>query len=72
VRLSRHRRHLTLEVHDGAPTLPRRARPEVDDEHGRGLLLVSLIAQRWGTRPTPQGKAVWCVLDLPQESPGLR
>jgi anti-sigma regulatory factor (Ser/Thr protein kinase) len=72
VRLSRDRRHLTLEVHDGAPTLPRRSRPEVDDEHGRGLLLVSLIAQRWGTRPTPQGKAVWCVLDVPPESPAAR
>ena len=67
VRLSRDRRHLTLEVHDSAPTLPRRAHPGEDDEHGRGLLLVSLIAQRWGTRPTPAGKAVWCVLDLPQE-----
>jgi signal transduction histidine kinase/DNA-binding response OmpR family regulator len=67
VRLSRDRRHLTLEVHDSAPTLPRRSHPSPDDEHGRGLLLVSLIAQRWGTRPTPAGKAVWCVLDLPQE-----
>jgi hypothetical protein len=70
VRLSRDRRHLTLEVHDGAPTLPRRSRPGVDDEHGRGLLLVSLMAKRWGTRPTPHGKAVWCVLDLPQEALG--
>jgi hypothetical protein len=41
----------------------------VDDEHGRGLLLVSLVAKRWATRPTPGGKAVWCVLDLPQELP---
>jgi anti-sigma regulatory factor (Ser/Thr protein kinase) len=65
VRLSRDRRHLTLEVHDGASTLPRRVRPREDDEHGRGLLLVSLVAQRWGTRPTPQGKAVWCVLEVP-------
>jgi signal transduction histidine kinase/DNA-binding response OmpR family regulator len=69
VRLSRGRRHLTLEVHDGAATLPRRARPSEDDEHGRGLLLVSLIAQRWGTRPTPQGKAVWCVLEAPATIP---
>ena len=72
LRLSRDRRHLTLEVHDSAPTLPRRAHPSPDDEHGRGLLLVSLIAQRWGTRPTPAGKAVWCVLNLPQELPANR
>jgi anti-sigma regulatory factor (Ser/Thr protein kinase) len=69
VRLSRGRRHLTLEVHDGAPTLPRRAKPGEDDEHGRGLLLVSLMAQRWGTRPTPHGKAVWCVLEAPVSTP---
>jgi DNA-binding response OmpR family regulator/anti-sigma regulatory factor (Ser/Thr protein kinase) len=69
VRLSRGRRHLTLEVHDGAATLPRRARPDEDDEHGRGLLLVSLMAQRWGTRPTPHGKAVWCVLEAPATTP---
>ena len=32
VRLSRDRRHLTLEVHDCAPTLPRRAHPTEDDD----------------------------------------
>jgi anti-sigma regulatory factor (Ser/Thr protein kinase) len=72
VRLGRDRRHLTLEVHDGAPTLPRPGLPGTDDEHGRGLLLVSLLAARWGTRPTPAGKAVWCVLELPQEWPAGR
>ena len=55
---------MTLEVHDSATTLPRRAHPGNDDEHGRGLLLVSLLAQRWGTRPTTDGKAVWCILGL--------
>jgi hypothetical protein len=39
-------------------------RPTSDDEHGRGLQLVSLLADRWGTRPTPEGKAVWCVFSL--------
>jgi hypothetical protein len=72
VRLGRDRRHLTLEVHDTAPTLPRRSHPSADDEHGRGLLLVSLIARRWGTRPTPVGKAVWCLLDLPQDPSASR
>ena len=72
LRLRRDRRHLTLEVHDSAPTLPPARPPSPDDEHGRGLLLVSLIAQRWGTRPTPDGKAVWCVLELPQELPANR
>jgi PAS domain S-box-containing protein len=64
VRISRGERHVTLEVHDSATTVPRRAHPGNDDEHGRGLLLVSLLAERWGTRPTPEGKAVWCILGL--------
>ena len=38
--------------------------PTPDDEHGRGLQLVSILADRWGTRPVPGGKAVWCVIDL--------
>lgn len=44
--------------------------PEVDTavhasaEGGRGLLIVSLLATRWGVRPNPAGgKAVWFELD---------
>nr|WP_218566091.1 SpoIIE family protein phosphatase [Vallicoccus soli] len=65
VRLRRAPSALVLEVHDGAPSLPRRMRPGADDEHGRGLQLVALLAGRWGTRPTPGGKAVWCEVALP-------
>jgi len=53
--------HVVLEVSDRAPYLPRLLRPTFEDEHGRGLQLVALIADRWGTRPTPDGKSVWCV-----------
>ncbi|MCU1602653.1 MAG: histidine kinase [Frankiales bacterium] len=53
--------HLVLEVQDGATYLPRRMRPTPDDEHGRGLQLASLLTRRWGTRPTRDGKVVWCV-----------
>jgi signal transduction histidine kinase/DNA-binding response OmpR family regulator len=55
---------LVVEVRDSALHLPRRLRPTYDDEHGRGLQLVSLLADRWGTRPTPEGKSVWCVFSL--------
>ena len=51
-----------IEVRDGASYQPRKLRPDDDDEHGRGLQIVSALAERWGTRPTAQGKAVWCVL----------
>jgi signal transduction histidine kinase/DNA-binding response OmpR family regulator len=53
--------HLVLEVQDGASYLPRRMRPTTDDEHGRGLQLAALLARRWGTRPTRDGKVVWSV-----------
>jgi hypothetical protein len=36
------------------------------DENGRGLRVVSQLAQRWGTRRTPEGKAVWFELTLPE------
>ncbi|MFJ6707042.1 MULTISPECIES: ATP-binding protein [unclassified Streptomyces] len=52
-----------VECHD-----PRRRRPIVrhpsdDDPRGRGLLLVSIIASRWGVDPRPFGKNVWCEVD---------
>jgi anti-sigma regulatory factor (Ser/Thr protein kinase) len=51
-----------IEVRDGATYQPRKLRPQPNDEHGRGLQIVSALAARWGTRPTEHGKAVWCVL----------
>ncbi len=64
LRLRASRSHVVLEVRDQANYLPRRLRPTPDDEHGRGLQLVSLLSQRWGTRPVPEGKAVWCLCAL--------
>jgi two-component sensor histidine kinase len=62
LRLRRSGTHVVIEVHDAASFLPRRLRPTPDDEHGRGLQLVALLADRWGTRPTRDGKSVWCVV----------
>ena len=62
LRLRRTSAHVVVEVRDRASFLPRKLRPTPDDEHGRGLQLVALLADRWGTRPTPDGKAVWCVV----------
>jgi anti-sigma regulatory factor (Ser/Thr protein kinase) len=58
-------RHLVVEVQDGTQVLPRRRRAGAEDEGGRGLQLVSALTERWGTRPLPEGKAVWCLLRLP-------
>jgi PAS domain S-box-containing protein len=51
-----------IEVRDEAIYQPRKLRPEETDEHGRGLQIVAALSDRWGTRPTERGKAVWCVL----------
>ena len=54
-----------IEVRDRATYQPRKLRPDDTDEHGRGLQIVAALAARWGTRPTENGKAVWCVLSAP-------
>jgi anti-sigma regulatory factor (Ser/Thr protein kinase) len=64
LRLRRTQTHVVLELHDTAPYLPRKQRPTPDDEHGRGLQLVSSLSDRWGTRPTADGKAVWCMRSI--------
>ncbi|GAB2865072.1 SpoIIE family protein phosphatase [Nocardioides pacificus] len=51
-----------IEVLDNASYEPRKQRPDADDEHGRGLQIVAAVCDRWGTRPTDDGKVVWCVL----------
>jgi hypothetical protein len=38
--------------------------PDLDSETGRGLFLVSAMAERWGWCPLGSGrKMVWCQLD---------
>ncbi|GGM28770.1 SpoIIE family protein phosphatase [Dactylosporangium sucinum] len=64
LRLRRTATHVVLELHDTAPYLPRKQRPTPDDEHGRGLQLVASLCDRWGTRPTADGKAVWCMRSI--------
>ncbi|MFI1864424.1 SpoIIE family protein phosphatase [Streptomyces jumonjinensis] len=44
----------------------------LDSENGRGLLLCSALASRWGVEYTPTHKQVWFQLDLPQRPVGTR
>jgi anti-sigma regulatory factor (Ser/Thr protein kinase) len=57
---------LRLEVTDegGRRLLPRPRQADEDGEGGRGLLLVSVLADEWGVRPDEhdQGHAVWAEL----------
>jgi PAS domain S-box-containing protein len=50
---------LWVEVRDPDVRLPRLRIADVDDEGGRGLYLVDALADRWGARPTGDGKIVW-------------
>jgi anti-sigma regulatory factor (Ser/Thr protein kinase) len=47
------------EVTDDDHSMPVLTTSGADQESGRGLALVSLLAKRWGTRRTANGKTVW-------------
>ena len=69
LRVSRTTSELLLEVIDAAGHVPRVLRPGPADDHGRGLHLVSTLAQKWGTRGTEHGKAVWCTFPFAAAEP---
>ncbi len=50
---------MRLEVHNpGFPASVRLRRPDADDAHGRGLLLVDSIAASWNSGPSRFGGTV--------------
>lgn len=56
---------LTCEVSDASSTAPHLRRARDSDEGGRGLLLVSQLTQRWGTRHSREGKVIWAEQLIP-------
>ena len=50
---------LLCEVRDDGHELPALRHADVTDESGRGLQLVTALAERWGTQRTATGKVVW-------------
>ncbi|MFH8441443.1 ATP-binding protein [Streptomyces sp. NPDC018026] len=51
------------------PSQPPVCEAPLDSESGRGLLLVTALADRWGVEPyPPSGKTIWAECDL--ETPG--
>ncbi|MEU8588879.1 SpoIIE family protein phosphatase [Streptomyces sp. NPDC048664] len=58
---------LICEVSDSSHTAPHLRRARTYDEGGRGLLLVSQLTQRWGSRHTAEGKTIWAELSLLEE-----
>jgi PAS domain S-box-containing protein len=64
LRLRRGAETIWVEVFDPDLRLPRLRTAGATDEGGRGLYLVEQLATRWGSRPTPEGKAVWFEMPL--------
>jgi anti-sigma regulatory factor (Ser/Thr protein kinase) len=50
---------LTCEVHDGNALAPRLRYANTVDEGGRGLFIITQLAQNWGVRYSLDGKTVW-------------
>jgi anti-sigma regulatory factor (Ser/Thr protein kinase) len=49
-------------VDRGGPWKPE---PALDEEHGRGLLIVAALATRWGVTGSEAGRSAWLELDPP-------
>ncbi|MBV6698734.1 SpoIIE family protein phosphatase, partial [Kitasatospora aureofaciens] len=60
---------LLVEVSDDNHNLPSLEPAEQLGETGRGLTLVTKLAERWGTARKAVGKVVWFELPLPPEPP---
>jgi anti-sigma regulatory factor (Ser/Thr protein kinase) len=48
-----------VEVADGSLRMPAIRAAKLDDEGGRGLLIVLAVASRWGVQERVDGKTVW-------------
>ncbi|GAA2316535.1 SpoIIE family protein phosphatase [Streptomyces kunmingensis] len=58
-------RRLRVEVADASDDLPHKRRPGELASSGRGLVLMELLAQRWGVDPQGEGKCIWFELYEP-------
>jgi PAS domain S-box-containing protein len=60
-------RRVRVEVSDADPAMPVHREQALDveqpEENGRGIFLVSALADRWGAEPLGGGKRVWFELD---------
>jgi hypothetical protein len=62
---------LVIDVLDGNPSAPQMSCAQADDEGGRGLALVALLASRSGCEPFGRGKRVWAEITLPTAAPAV-
>ena len=64
VRLSRKNGTVRIEVRDQGAGSPDPHLPAEEDEHGRGLFLISAMSRAWGVEPSDSGvgKSIWAEL----------
>ncbi|MET8474192.1 SpoIIE family protein phosphatase [Streptomyces sp. NPDC006422] len=61
-------RRLRVEVADASDDLPHKRRPGELASSGRGLVLMELLADRWGVDPRGEGKSIWFELYEPSSA----
>ena len=66
LRLLSNGKRVVIEVWDNVPQAPVARQADVDDESGRGLMLVEALCARWGCGIAPgwPGKVVWAELGI--------
>lgn len=65
VELELHRAELIISVRDDAMGWPSPRRADPTEPSGRGLHLVGVMSDGWGSTPTEAGKEVWARLAVP-------
>ncbi|MFJ9821101.1 ATP-binding protein [Streptomyces sp. NPDC101151] len=65
LRVLRREGRVHISVFDSSPVPPCWRTPRLDEEGGRGLLVVAAVATTYGYRRTGAGKATWATLSVP-------
>ncbi|QGZ49791.1 SpoIIE family protein phosphatase [Streptomyces sp. QHH-9511] len=63
-------RRLRVEVSDGSDELPHKRHPGEMASSGRGLVLMEMLAHKWGVDPRGEGKSIWFELNEPASGEG--
>lgn len=57
------RRRILLQVWDEAPGIPKIGTPGLDDESGRGLMIIDAVSESYGCYRARMGKVFWAIVD---------
>ena len=64
LRLVSDRLSIVIHVWDGSDEMPVRQEANLDEEGGRGLMLVEILGKDWGAYREADGKVVWVMISL--------